>query len=289
MISGSPVWTVLQAVSTEVNSSMKCAILAAGRGSRLGSITKTLPKFFLNFDGNSVYKNQMNIIEDFCDEVVLVLGHGFVEKKSGVGKIDQYGQVTQEHIRDNIYYCSHPAVESEIKIKKIKEQLDMSFDINVDILVIPYWNVVDNAESCRQAMKFFQDENLMLLSGDRFLSKSVLEKAINKFNENTISEPYHVVSALNSVEKDKTAVNWDESGRIIQYGVLEGYPDTGVFIIDKRLAPESMRILENNPEKWWPIIFTELPSYVSTVDPSQHHEINIPRDIHNLSDNIPNI
>jgi len=268
---------------------MKCAILAAGRGSRLGSITKTLPKFFLNFDGNSVYKNQMNIIEDFCDEVVLVLGHGFVEKKSGVGKIDQYGQVTQEHIRDNIYYCSHPAVESEIKIKKIKEQLDMSFDINVDILVIPYWNVVDNAESCRQAMKFFQDENLMLLSGDRFLSKSVLEKAINKFNENTISEPYHVVSALNSVEKDKTAVNWDESGRIIQYGVLEGYPDTGVFIIDKRLAPESMRILENNPEKWWPIIFTELPSYVSTVDPSQHHEINIPRDIHNLSDNIPNI
>lgn len=266
---------------------MKCAILAAGRGSRLGSITKTIPKCFLNFNDVSVFENQISIVEEYCDEILLVLGHGFVDAEILNGNISQYDQVVQKKSQDNIYFCSHPQIESNIKIDKIKKLVETPFDIDLKVLVIPYWEEVDNAESCRQAMDFFGDEDLLLLSGDRFLTKKVIQRSLSKFDEGIINEPYHVVSALDHIEENKTAVNWDESGRIVEYGVVKGHPDAGVFVIDKRLLSKSKTILKNNPEKWWPIIFTELPSYVSTVDSNNHHEINVPKDIHNIDNKIP--
>jgi NDP-sugar pyrophosphorylase family protein len=266
---------------------MKCAILAAGRGSRLGSITKTLPKFFLDFDGISVHKNQLKLIENYCDEVVLVLGHGFVEEKTINGNLDQFNQVHQEKIRDDIYCYSHPDIDFTINIDKVNNYINKSFNININVLVIPYWNLVENAESCRQGLDFFDDEDIILLSGDRFLTNNVISKAISRFSDRIIEEPYHVVSALNRVEKNKTAVNWDRSGKITEYGLVEGHPDTGVFIINKHLLSESKNILQNNPKKWWPIIFTRLDSYSSTVDPSQHHEINKPNDVQDIINKIP--
>ena len=61
---------------------MKAIILAAGVGSRLGDITKTLPKGLVDVNGKSIIERQISSFKkNGINDIVLVIG-GFPEKYS---------------------------------------------------------------------------------------------------------------------------------------------------------------------------------------------------------------
>ena len=54
---------------------MQCVILAAGRGTRMGSLTEALPKPLLMVGGKILLEHQLDILPDTIDEVILVVGY----------------------------------------------------------------------------------------------------------------------------------------------------------------------------------------------------------------------
>ena len=65
---------------------MQAVILAAGRGTRMGVLTETLPKPLLEVAGKTLLENELDVLPDAIDEVIIVvgyLGHVIQQKLGG--------------------------------------------------------------------------------------------------------------------------------------------------------------------------------------------------------------
>lgn len=65
-----------QASGAKANSSAgQAVILAAGRGTRMGALTKTLPKPLLEVKGKTLLEYKFDVLGDEIDEIIIVVGY----------------------------------------------------------------------------------------------------------------------------------------------------------------------------------------------------------------------
>lgn len=224
---------------------MRTVILAAGRGSRLGDRTATKPKLFLQVNGKTVYEYQRDVIDEYTDDVTVVLGHGF---ENANGQID--------------------------------DAVDLGADVDSRGLYLENWQDVENAASLRRALHEFEaedsDEHVLVVCGDVLFSETTLETIVHRFQSRYRHEGYNAVGCIEGVQDEMTAVRYDEDGVITDYGAIEGHQEVGLFVLHNDNIPEALETLEENPNDWFPIVFTETPSKRVTVPADERHEINTP-------------
>lgn len=224
---------------------MRTVILAAGRGSRLGDRTANKPKLFLQVNGKTVYEYQRDVLDEYTDDVTVVLGHGF---ENANGQID--------------------------------EAVDLGTGVDSRGLYLENWQDVENAASLERALREFEaegsDEHVLVVCGDVLFSEDVLGKIVQRFQARYRHEGYNAVGCIEGIQDEMTAVRYDDEGVITDYGAIEGHQEVGLFILHNDNVPAALESLEENPNDWFPIVFSETPSKRVTVPADERHEINTP-------------
>ena len=224
---------------------MRTVILAAGRGSRLGDRTANKPKLFLQVNGKTVYEYQRDVLDEYTDDVTVVLGHGF---ENANGQID--------------------------------EAVDLGTGVDSRGLYLENWQDVENAASLEHALREFEaedsDEHVLVVCGDVLFSEDVLGKMVQRFQARYRHEGYNAVGCIEGIQDEMTAVRYDDEGVITDYGAIEGHQEVGLFILHNDNVSAALEALEENPNDWFPIVFSETPSKRVTVPADERHEINTP-------------
>lgn len=111
---------------------MQAVIMAGGKGTRLASVTKDIPKPMVQIDGKPLLQYQIeNLKENGVDNIILVVGHLGDVIKNYFGNGSSFG------VRISYYAEKHP-LGTAGALSKIKDRLEESFflvfgDLFVDI------------------------------------------------------------------------------------------------------------------------------------------------------------
>ncbi len=74
--------------------SMQAVILAAGKGTRMGGLTATMPKPLLEVAGKTLLEHKLDILPDDIDEIVIVVGYRADEIKKRYGSSSRNKKIT---------------------------------------------------------------------------------------------------------------------------------------------------------------------------------------------------
>ncbi|MFC4451566.1 NTP transferase domain-containing protein [Halorussus aquaticus] len=227
-------------------------MLGAGEGSRLHPRTDGDPKLFLDVDGETIFERQLDALAPLVEEglvderVFVVLGYGFTED----------------------------TLDGRSRAEKIDEYVRIDDRFEFEVVVLPYWNAVENAASALAGLNVVDDDAL-LLCGDVITTEGVLSTVVERFRDDHGPDGYSTVAAIEGVQDEMTAVQWDESRTVTDYGAIEGHQEAGIFVLNRDHFETAGRILcANAVEEWFPIVFPAVPSKAVTIDPRRHVEIN---------------
>ncbi len=226
---------------------MRTVILAAGRGSRLGDRTADKPKLFLEVNGQTVYEYQRDVLDEYSDDITVVLGHGFEDKRNG----------------------------------GLTDAVSLGRDIEVDGLYLDQWRDVENAASLRRALHEIRaddrpDDHVLVVCGDVLFSEDALRQVVDQFNARYRHTGFNAVGHIEGYQDEMTAIRYDADGIITDYGAIEGHQEVGIFVLHKRHVDRAIEVLEGRDDDWFPIVFTETPSKQVAVPTEERHEINTP-------------
>jgi choline kinase len=218
---------------------MEAVILAAGEGSRLERETDHLPKIFVEINGVPLYIHQLRALDEFCDRVLFMLGHGFEDNTSPAQAFDI------------------PSIISA----------------DIDFKILPQWSDYENSYTTMKALEEI-DSHVLLVCGDVIFSEDVTRSLITEFQETYESKGKNVVGALKGIQDEMTAVRTGSDGEVSAYGAIKGHQEVGLFLLHKSNIPRSISVLQKNTDYWFPIIFEKTPSCVVYVAENERHEIN---------------
>lgn len=174
---------------------MKAVILAAGKGTRFGELTKTTPKALIKISGKPIIEYTLEALPSRIKEVYLVIGHLGEKIKKRIGK---------EYKGRKITY---------IKLKKL----------------------TGTATSVWKAKKYLSKEKFLVLYGDDLYSKREIEKLVRfpwafglaktlpptpKYLNMVLDSKKYIIQALYPTEKE------------MRTGILVS---TGAYVMDTRI------------------------------------------------------
>lgn len=248
-------------------------ILAAGEGSRLGEQAAGIPKLFVEVAGRTLYERQLDTLAEICDHVTIVLGHGFLGADEDPPPKPDASPFDRE-----IHVCANdsPGAMPPIKETKIRRYLASDHDIDRTAIVVPHWAEVDNAESCRLGLREC-DDGVLLLNGDILVRDAVVRGMVKKYQHDLRPAEQSAVAVIPGLQDDMTAVRWDDSGTITDYGAIVGHQVAGVFVIHEDHIADAREVLEAHQEDWFPCMFPALDTTYFPVSRERVYEINTPR------------
>ncbi len=220
-------------------------ILSAGRGSRIGAETETLPKWFLEIGSKRLYEYQLSALSTHFDESYVILGHGFEN---------------QQRYPEN--YINSPE------------------GINVKPLVFQQWNQTENAATAEFAVSNIPaHEDLLLVCGDTIFSERLLRNLILSYNNGIKDRGNSAVAMFEGVQDQKTSIRYDDERKVTDYGAIKGHEEAGLFILNGNHIQRAKEIWRNNRHEWFPIVFPKVTAEAIEVNRGNHMEINTREDL----------
>ena len=218
---------------------MDAVVLAAGEGSRLNREEDHLPKIFVEIDGEPLYIHQLRALDEYCDRVLFMLGHGFEDSTSPIQAFD----------------------------------IPSSIGADVEFKILSEWRDYENSYTAMKALEEV-DSHVLLVCGDVIFSESVVQSLITEFQRTYKYKNKNIVGAINKIQDEMTAVQTGPGEEVSSYGDIEGYQEIGLFLLHKSNIHHSISILQRNTDYWFPVIFEKTPSNVVFVSKEKRHEIN---------------
>jgi len=235
---------------------MQTVILGAGQGSRMGDYTSQLPKPFVTVNERAILEWQLQGLKPLSDSVLLVLGYGFDNVKSP----DTF----------------------------VHNRVSVPESIELETLVLDDWNEFENAGSCYHALQSeFVDpaEDIFILCGDVIFDSQITSRFNKQLEEKTECS---YVFTIEGIQKEMTAVRWNNNEYITDYGAIEGHQEAGMFFLNSEHLSNSVDILKSNLDSWFPIIFPRIKSKPFFIKSQRHAEINTPNHLYNAESKINN-
>lgn len=223
---------------------MEAIVLAAGEGSRMGERTAELPKLFLEVGGRPLYDHQLARLAPHCDRITVVLGHGF---------------------------------DDGLAPESVFDTSAVAADTDVEFMIIDEWVTTENSYTAHAALeRIDDDEDVLLVCGDVVFTQSAIDDVVRTYERDLRDEGFSGVGVVEGVQDEMTAVRWDDTGVITDYGAIEGHQEIGLFVLNAAHREQAMETLDGEENDWFPIIFENVSSKPIRVDERERHEINTP-------------
>jgi UDP-N-acetylglucosamine diphosphorylase / glucose-1-phosphate thymidylyltransferase / UDP-N-acetylgalactosamine diphosphorylase / glucosamine-1-phosphate N-acetyltransferase / galactosamine-1-phosphate N-acetyltransferase len=154
----------------------------------------------------------------------------------------------------------------------------------VDVIVLERWEKYENAESLRRALECI-DDDVLVLNGDVVVTPSIIDR-LSQYHA-TLDGRYNIVACLPGIQNEHTAIQCDEEGNVIDYGMVPGHRHAGVGIVSRQYRMEAIEFLARNRTEWYPHIYPELPTKRLVIPSASHLEINRPNDLVDARKRLP--
>lgn len=210
----------------------------------MGELVEDLPKWFLQVNEHRIADYQLSALSRHFETAHVIFGHGFSDGKRPRNWIPDV---------DGIKVIPH---------------------------VFPNWNTCENAGTAAFALEAISpDDDVLLICGDVIFSDSQIEEVVAEFLMDCEPSGLSAVTAFEGIQNEMTAVQWDERGRITDYGAIRGHQEAGIFVLNHQHIAQAKSIWENNKTSWFPIVFPRADSKVIKMTRRNHFEVNTPEDL----------
>lgn len=247
-------------------------VLAASEASRLHSHLPDAPPLFLELRGRTLYEWQLDTLAAICDEVTVVLGHGFLDCEAVdlPGDPDEFdGEI---YVRQDRLLDPPP----EINLRKVRGYLASDHDVDVTGVVVPHWSHVGGAEHARLGLRETVG-NVLVVDGDLVYRDYLLKTIVAEFQTRLAQEGWSVVGVDPDASTDDHTVGWNANGRISAYGDRAGHRVTGVSLLHRRHVDDAIAALGARREHPFASVFPAIEATYVPTPPDSYVAINTPR------------
>lgn len=145
-----------------------------------------------------------------------------------------------------------------------------------DPIVLEGWERYENAASLLLALRR-TDDDLLVLNGDVLVDEREIGRLVGEFD--ALSGRLNLVGSIPGIQDTETAICWDESGRVTDYGLIEGHRHAGFGIVSRDHRTAAIRILREHLDDWYPCVYPRTPTRPLLIPADRHIEVNRPADL----------
>ncbi|PCR91907.1 NTP transferase domain-containing protein [Natrinema ejinorense] len=145
-----------------------------------------------------------------------------------------------------------------------------------DPLVLEGWDRYENAASLLLALERIPDD-LLVMNGDVLVDEREIGRLVGTFE--SLSGHLNLVGCIPGIQADETAIRWDDSGRVTEYGLIEGHQHAGFGIVSRDHRAAAIRILRERLSDWYPFVYPRTPTRPLLIPAERHIEVNRPADL----------